>query len=102
MPYIGGILSAIPAILLALLEGPVTAFYVAGIYLLAHTVEAYIVTPLIQQRQVHLPPVLTLIAQVIFGSAAGLLGVMLATPFTAMVVVTVKMLYVEDVLGERS
>ncbi len=100
IPYIGGIVSAVPAVLLALLDRPVIALSVAGIYLLAHTVEAYVVTPLIQQRQVHLPPVLTLFAQVVLGSAAGFLGLMLATPITAALLTVVKMLYIEDVLGE--
>jgi predicted PurR-regulated permease PerM len=102
MPCLGGILSAATAVLLGLLQKPVLALYVSGLYLLAHAVEAYIVAPLVQQRQVHLPPVFTLIAQILLGSAAGLLGLMLATPLVALLVVIVKMLYIEDMLGEKA
>jgi predicted PurR-regulated permease PerM len=51
---------------------------------------------------VSLPPALLLIAQVVFGTLLGVLGVMLATPVTATLMVIVRRLYVEDALGDRA
>ncbi len=102
IPYLGAMLSAVPAILLALLDNPIKVLYVIALYLLIHTFEAYIVSPMIQQHQVLLPPVVIIIAQILLGVYAGLLGLILATPLTAAVVVIIKMLYIEDVLGEAA
>ena len=49
---------------------------------------------------VDLPPGLTIAGQLLMGLGAGALGVVLATPLLAVVMVLVKMLYVEDVLGD--
>jgi predicted PurR-regulated permease PerM len=46
------------------------------------------------------PPALLLTAQVIAGVTLGPLGVVLAAPLIAVTLVTVKLLYVEDVLGD--
>jgi predicted PurR-regulated permease PerM len=100
IPNIGPILAIIPAVLLGYTESPATAMYVILLYLLIQGIESYIVTPLIQQKAVSMPPVLTLTSLVIFGSTLGFLGLLLATPLTAAAMVLVKMLYIEDVLGE--
>jgi predicted PurR-regulated permease PerM len=55
----------------------------------------------VQRKVVHLPPGLTLCAQVILGVLAGFLGLLLATPLVAALVVLVRTIYVEDVLGDR-
>jgi predicted PurR-regulated permease PerM len=102
IPYLGAIMSAVPAVLLALLDNPIKVVYVIGLYLLIHTFEAYFVSPMIQQHQVLLPPVIIIIAQILLGVYAGLLGLILATPLTAAAVVIIKMLYIEDVLGEKA
>jgi predicted PurR-regulated permease PerM len=57
--------------------------------------------PLVQRRVVHLPPALTLSAQLILGVLAGFLGLLLATPLVAAALVIVRMAYVEDVLGDH-
>ncbi|MDF3065003.1 MAG: hypothetical protein K0R38_604 [Polyangiaceae bacterium] len=100
IPNLGPILSVIPAILLALLQGSTTALWVAGLYVGIQTVESYVLTPLLQKKLVSLPPAVTLIAQVIMGTLAGGLGVIVATPLTAAGLVLIKEAYVRDVLGD--
>jgi predicted PurR-regulated permease PerM len=60
-----------------------------------------VLSPLIQQRAVLLPPALTLVAQVLLGELLGILGLFVAAPLTVTAVVLVKMLYVEDTLGDE-
>jgi predicted PurR-regulated permease PerM len=65
------------------------------------TVEGYVLQPFVEARAVEIPPALTIVMQLIFGSLFGFAGVALATPLTAVLMVLVKMLYVQDVLGDR-
>jgi predicted PurR-regulated permease PerM len=101
VPYIGPIVAGIPAVLVALAEGPELAIWVTGLYIAIQSVESYLLTPLIQQRAVYLPPALLLFSQVILGVTAGPLGVIVATPLAAAGLVAVNKLYVEDVLGDN-
>jgi hypothetical protein len=71
------------------------------IYLGVHVVEGYVLVPLVQRRAVHLPPALTLSAQVILGFLAGFIGLLFATPLVAAGLVLVRMIYVEGILGDR-
>jgi predicted PurR-regulated permease PerM len=100
IPYIGPTISAIPPILMGLMESPTKALWVIGLSLLIHVVEAYLLTPMLQRRAMSLSPVLAIITQVILGTIWGLLGMALATPITAVFVVLVEMLYIEDTLGD--
>lgn len=101
VPYIGSIASAVPSLLIAASINLHLAVYVVALYLGVHLIEGYILVPLVQRRVVHLPPALTLSAQVILGVLAGILGLLLATPLVAAALVVVRMVYVEDLLGDR-
>jgi predicted PurR-regulated permease PerM len=101
VPIIGPIIAAVPAVLVALGHGPTFAASVAGLYLAIQLLEGYVLTPLIEQRSVRLAPALTIAAQIILGVLTGAVGVVLATPLTAVVVVLVRRLYVEDTLEHR-
>jgi predicted PurR-regulated permease PerM len=59
--------------------------------------ESHLVLPLIQRWSVQLPPVLSVLAVVVFGSLFGLLGVLVAAPLMVMVVVLVRKLYVDRI-----
>ncbi len=102
IPNIGPIIAAIPAILLALTHDPSQALYVTILYLGIQSLEGYIITPIIQQRAVSLPPVLTLLIQVLLGVLAGGLGIALATPLLAVIMVVTRMVYIQDVLGDHA
>ncbi len=102
VPNVGPIIAGVPAVLLALTQSPTQALYVLALYLVLQSADGYVFTPLVQRRTVQLPPALTIMAQVFLGVLVGGLGLLLATPLTAAVFVIVKMLYVEDTLGDTS
>ncbi len=56
---------------------------------------------LVQRRALHLPPALTLSAQVVQGFLAGFIGLLFATPLVAAGLILVRMIYVEGILGNR-
>jgi len=96
IPYIGALLATIPAVLVALKVGPMTAFYVLILFLCVHTVEGYLLTPLVQKRAVRLPPILTVLAQLLMWILTGVLGVAVATPLAAVGLSLVKRLYLHE------
>ena len=101
IPFIGPLVAAVPALLVAFAISPTLAASVALLYGGVQLVEGYVLTPLIEQRSVRLPPALTIAAQVFFGVVTGALGVLFATPLTAAAVTLVQKLYVEDALGDK-
>ncbi len=101
IPNVGPFLAGIPAVLIALTVSPSTALYVLVFYFVIQSAESYILTPILQQKTVKLPPALTVVAQVLLGVLVGGLGLILASPLAAVAFVLVRMLYLEDTLGER-
>jgi len=102
VPYIGAWLSAIPAALMGLLLGPTELLMTLGLFLGLHVLEGYVLVPLIQRRAVEMPPALTLVMQVLLGRLLGIMGLFVAAPLTVVMVILVKMLYVEDALGDQN
>jgi predicted PurR-regulated permease PerM len=102
VPYFGPILAFTPAALVALLQGPDLVLWVAVVFIVIQFVESYLVLPLMHRRTIWLPPALTIIVMLLMGTLGGVLGVLTAPPLTATVIVLVKMLYLQDTLGDRS
>jgi predicted PurR-regulated permease PerM len=53
------------------------------------------------KRGLDLPPVVTIVSQAIMGLVFGVLGLLVAVPLVGAVMVLVRMLYVEDVVGDE-
>lgn len=101
VPFVGPVAAAVPGVLLAFTQSPMTAVYTALLYFAVQQIEGNMITPLIQKRAVSLPPVLTLVSLTAFGLLFGLLGIILATPLLVVVLVTVKVLYVQNALDDE-
>ncbi|MFN7139112.1 MAG: AI-2E family transporter [Limisphaerales bacterium] len=100
IPYLGPLIALLPILLIAFVESPSLALWVLIFYMVIQNVEANVIMPIIFQKTVHLPPAITLIAQVLLGGMLGFVGVVLATPLMAAGIVIVKMIYVEDVIRD--
>lgn len=101
IPNFGPILSAVPALLLAFIESPTKALYVLALYVGVQLIESNLVTPLIERETVEIPPALTITFQLALAVLVGGLGLVLATPLLAVLLVLIQMVYIEDVLGDR-
>ena len=99
IPNFGPLLSMVPAVLIALLQGPDMALYVVLLYVGIQFLESNFITPQIQKKMVDLPLAMIMISQITLGMLTGTLGLILATPIVLIIMELVKMLYVEDVLG---
>lgn len=95
VPTVGPILSAVPAIGMGFLDSPEKALYVTIAYVAIQQTEGQILIPLLMKGEMDLPPVLTILAQAVMALVFGFLGLMVAVPLLATVMVPLRILYVE-------
>ena len=100
IPTVGPILSAIPAIAMGFVDGPEKALVVVFAYWGIQFLENNLLIPALMRGGMDLPPALTLVAQALMTLVFGFLGLMVAVPLTAAILVPIKMLYVRDVVGD--
>jgi predicted PurR-regulated permease PerM len=100
VPYVGPLVTGVLAGLLAFVESPIQALYVILSYIAIQQFESNLLTPIVHRYTVALPPVLSLTAVLALGALFGFIGVLVATPLVAVLIVLVKMIYLEEVLGE--
>ena len=102
IPYLGALGSAIPAALVALKQGPVTMLYVLILYLAVHILEAYLLTPLVQKKAARLPPIVTILSEFLLWSLTGVLGVAIAAPLAAAILVSFRIFYLHEEIDHSS
>ena len=100
VPTVGPILSALPAVAMGFVDSPQKALAVIVAYIAIQQMENYLLIPFLMREGVDLPPALTIIAQALMALIFGFLGLLCAVPLLAATMVAVKMLYVQDVVGE--
>lgn len=100
IPFVGPIIAAVPAVILAFIEGPSTALWTIGLYLLVQQIQGNFLQPMVQRHAVDVPPAVLLFAVAAAGVLFGILGVVLAAPLTVVVYVLVQRLYVKAALGK--
>jgi predicted PurR-regulated permease PerM len=101
IPMIGPIMSAVPAVAMGFVDSPEKALWVAVAYTGIQFAENHLLIPILMKEGVDIPPALTIIAIALMGLVFGFLGMLVAVPMLAAVMVVVKMLYVEDVVGDQ-
>lgn len=98
IPFVGPILAAIPAVLIALAIDPQLALWTLLLYVLIQNIEGYAVQPIIQSWAVDVPGAVLLFALLACGGLFGPLGVVFAAPLTVVTYVLIKRLYVREAL----
>jgi predicted PurR-regulated permease PerM len=93
IPFIGPILSAVPAVLLAIGQGGMTPLWVVVAYVGIQVLENNVILPLIMARGMKLHPVAVIFSMLLCVAAFGLLGVLVAAPLVAIVSIVHEELY---------
>jgi predicted PurR-regulated permease PerM len=93
IPYLGPILSVVPAFLFALGEGGWTPIWVLIAYCVIQAVENNVVTPLIMARSMKLHPVAVLFSMLLCVTVFGVLGALVAAPMVAIMTILHDELY---------
>jgi predicted PurR-regulated permease PerM len=101
IPFLGPIVGGALAVLVALLNGdPWQAVWAVVAFVIIQQVDNHLITPMIQRTRVHLSPLVIVLALVVGGTLAGLLGVVVAVPITAAVRILVGHVWRTRVLGQ--
>lgn len=95
VPYFGAIVGAVPPTLFALTEGTDTALLTLGVYVLVQQIESNMTIPLVMANRVRLHPALVAIGVVIVGQLVGFIGLFVAVPIIAAIVIAVDELWVK-------
>jgi predicted PurR-regulated permease PerM len=102
IPNFGPILALIPTIAVATVQAPNDWGWVFVVVYGVSFIQSQILTPLLVSSSIRLPPVLVLLGQIVAGAFFGFLGLMLAVPLTAILMVLVQEVYVKDMLGDTA
>lgn len=95
IPNFGPTIAAAPAMVAAFAVSPRMALYVAAFYFLLQQVQNAITVPLVERRAVNIPPAMLLVWQLMLAVGFGILALFVATPLLAILVVAVRILYLE-------
>lgn len=102
IPYLGPILAAIPAILVALTKSPHLALWTLLAYLVIHQIEGQLIAPLVQRRMVSIPPAVMLLGIAALTYLFGAVAIIFAAPIAVVIFTAVNLIYVRDTLGEKT
>lgn len=95
IPNVGPIISAVPAVLLALVVAPSKVVWVIVLYAGIQLIETNVITPLIMKKAVHVPPALSILFQTLMAIVFGFLGLLLAVPILAATLVLINRLDIQ-------
>jgi predicted PurR-regulated permease PerM len=99
IPYLGPIFGALPVGMVAATQGADTLLWVLVAYTAVQLLEGYVAVPLVQEQTVYLPPVFTIVFQILMGVVVGVMGIVFATPLAAVLLVLSRF-YRRDFLGD--
>ncbi|MCJ8190690.1 AI-2E family transporter [Sphingomicrobium aestuariivivum] len=99
IPLIGPFIGAVPGLIIAFSAAPDLFWYAVLVYLVAQQIEGNVLTPMVQNWAVSIPPALLIFALAAAGGLFGLIGVILAAPLTVVIYTLVTMLWSRDALG---
>jgi predicted PurR-regulated permease PerM len=96
VPLIGPLIAAVPGVMLAYLDSPVTALYAIAVYLGVQQLEGAVIQPLAQRWAVELPPVIGLLSIVVAGAVFGLPGVLFGVPLVVVLRVFLRRYWIDQ------
>lgn len=102
IPNFGPIVALIPSIAVGVVQAPDNIGWIIIVIYGVSFIQSQVVGPLLVAGSISLPAVLILLGQIVAGVFFGFLGLMLAVPLTAIVMVIVQEVYIKDVLGDRT
>ncbi len=84
IPYFGPLIGAVPAVLIALLHSPALALKVVIVLVVVQQIESQLIAPQVLGRSLGLHPLVVIFVLLLGGRLFGLVGLIFAVPFTAL------------------
>lgn len=78
-----------------MIESPEKALWVVILFIVVNQIEGSLLTPLVLQNRVDIPPILTILTVPALMIIFGLIGGLVAEPFLAVAIVLTRKLWVE-------
>jgi predicted PurR-regulated permease PerM len=100
VPNFGPIAALIPSVAVAIVQVPQNIGWVILIIYGASFLQSQVIAPLLFKESINLPPVLVLIGQIFAAVFLGFIGLMLAVPLMAILMILVQEVYIKDILGD--
>lgn len=97
IPYLGPLLSAVPAVFFAFAESPTKALVVIGLYFLIQQAENHLIVPKVMGKSVGLNPIVVILSILIGARIGGAVGAILAVP-----VATAISVYFEELVDNKT
>jgi len=94
IPVIGPVVSAVPAVIIAFVQGPILGVATVALYILVQQLENNILVPKVMEKAIGLSPLVTIFALLVGGTLFGVIGAVLAVPAAA-----IGHVLIEDHLG---
>jgi predicted PurR-regulated permease PerM len=100
VPFFGTLISTILPSLFVLDQGLSKFVLVILLGVVVHVIEGNVVAPMVFHRGVKLPPVLTIMSVLVVGTVAGPIGLLVAVPLLAVVMVLTRTILQERIYGD--
>ena len=92
IPYIGPIVGAVPALVLALFSNPqnlgMVLLWIVIVFVIVQAVDNSLISPMVVSKSVNMHPLTVVVVVIIGGNIAGLIGMLFAVPFTGIIKVS--------------
>lgn len=102
VPTFGTLVAAILAVAVGILQQPQNVGWIIVVTYGISLLQSQVISPLLVAGRINLPPIMVLLSQIVFGVFFGFMGLLLAVPLAAIVMVLVQEVYIRDILGDYS
>jgi predicted PurR-regulated permease PerM len=96
IPTVGALVGGLIVVLASLASGWIAALSAFVLFLGIHSLESYILTPMLQRHALEIPPATLFAVQILLGVVFGIWGLALALPLMAIVKVVINFLHEDD------
>lgn len=102
VPFFGTLVSTVlPALFVLTIGGWTHALAVTALGVAVHLIGSNVVQPLIFERRLSVPPLLTILSILMAGAVLGLLGILVAVPLLACLIVAVRHVLLTHIYGDH-
>jgi predicted PurR-regulated permease PerM len=95
IPFLGPVLGAVPALIVAIAQGGLTFFWVLLLFVIIQNVETYVLDPLLVGSTVNVHPLYQLLAVLGGTQVLGIIGALIVPPWVAGAAVLLENLYLK-------
>ena len=101
VPTFGTLTAAVLAAVVGILQQPQNVGWIIIVTYAISLVQSQLISPLLVADRINVPPIIVLLGQIVATVFFGFLGILLAVPLTAILMVLVQEVYVKDTLGDN-